>query len=65
MMLVLSRRIGQRIRLKTWQGDVIWLEVCDIDPSRGKVRIGIEAPPEVIIHRAEILDEPTTNKGDT
>lgn len=62
-MLVLSRRIGQRIRLKTWEGQVIWLQICDIDPSRNKVRLGIEAPPEVLIHRAELLDQPSNDEG--
>lgn len=47
-MLVLSRRLGQRIFL----GDSIVLQVTDLD--RDRVRIGIEAPPHVPIYREEV-----------
>lgn len=46
-MLVLSRRKGQRIRI----GPSIEIEVVRI--SSDTVRIGIEAPPEIRIDRAE------------
>ncbi|MGQ9920022.1 MAG: carbon storage regulator CsrA [Desulfobacca sp.] len=47
-MLIFTRRIGEEIRI----GDNIRLRIIDI---KGKqVRLGIEAPPEVIIHREEI-----------
>ncbi len=47
-MLIFTRRIGEEIRI----GDDIRLRIIDI---KGKqVRLGIEAPPEVIIHREEI-----------
>lgn len=46
--LIFTRRIGEEIRI----GDDIRLRIIDI---KGKqVRLGIEAPPEVIIHREEI-----------
>ncbi len=47
-MLIFTRRIGEEIRI----GDDIRVRVIDI---KGKqVRLGIEAPPDVIIHREEI-----------
>ena len=46
--LIFTRRIGEEIRI----GDNIRVRIIDI---KGKqVRLGIEAPPEVIIHREEI-----------
>lgn len=49
-MLVLSRRKDQRIRI----GDDI--EIVVVEASRGKVRIGIEAPREVRVIRPELLE---------
>lgn len=50
-MLVLSRHRDQRIKI----GDYITLTIVDI---RGdKVRIGIEAPKDVPVHRQEVYDE--------
>jgi carbon storage regulator len=56
MMLVLSRKISERIRI----GDSIVLTVVKV--SGGNVRLGIEAPPEVQILRDELLatDEETS-----
>lgn len=48
-MLVLSRRLGERIFI----GDNIVITVVDID--RGKIRLGIEAPKDVPIYREELL----------
>lgn len=50
-MLVLSRRRGERI----WIGSDICIILTDID--RGKVRIGIECPKDIAIHREECLPE--------
>lgn len=47
-MLILTRRVGQSIVI----GDSIRLTIHDAGKS--KVKIGIEAPPEVSIHREEI-----------
>lgn len=55
-MLVLSRKIGERIRI----GDDVVLTVVRIHGD--KVRLGIEAPDAVAIHREEVyrrlLQEP-------
>ena len=49
-MLVLTRKRDERIMI----GDQISLMVVDI---RGdKVRLGIEAPAEVAVHRSEVYD---------
>lgn len=50
-MLVLSRKLGEKI----YVGDNIVLTVVDID--RGKIRLGIEAPRDVVISREELLPE--------
>ncbi len=47
-MLVLSRKLGQRFQV----GTDIRVTIVKID--RNSVRIGIEAPDDVIIHREEI-----------
>lgn len=49
-MLVLSRRVGERIEV----GDGIVLTVVAIMGT--KVKIGIQAPPEMPVHRAEVAE---------
>ena len=61
-MLVLSRREKERIKL----GDSIVVTVVRV--AGDKVRLGIEAPPEVLVLRDELqphsADHPTTgSKG--
>lgn len=52
-MLVLSRKVGETIRI----ADNVEIVVVQIGP--GKVRLGINAPPEVKILRGELKpDEP-------
>lgn len=48
-MLILTRRIGERIRI----GDAVAVTVMDIKGAQ--VRIGIEAPKDVPVHREEIF----------
>lgn len=49
-MLVLSRRVGERLLI----GDDIEIVILD---SRGDgVKIGIDAPRNIAIHRAEVLE---------
>jgi carbon storage regulator len=48
-MLVLTRKLGERVMI----GPDIVVTVVDID--RGKIRLGIEAPKDVLIFREEIL----------
>lgn len=49
-MLVLSRKLSEQIII----GDNIILTVVDID--RGKIRLGIETPRDIPVHRKEIHD---------
>jgi carbon storage regulator len=57
-MLVLSRKLGEKIRI----GDNITVTVVEID--RNKIRLGIEAPDDVSIHRLEVWMEIHDNHGD-
>ena len=49
-MLVLSRKLGEKIVI---DGSI---EVTIVGLDRGKVRIGISAPPDVTVHRKEVFD---------
>ena len=58
-MLVLSRRESERIRL----GDSIVVTIVRL--GKDKVRLGIEAPPDVLVLREELepnADEPGAAK---
>lgn len=55
-MLVLARKKGEVILLGRGP-DQIRITVTDINRSHSQVRIGIEAPKEVLILRAEIEDD--------
>lgn len=57
-MLVLSRKPSERIQI----GDSIVVTVVRVEGST--VRLGIEAPPEVRVFRAELLPKSTLN-GET
>lgn len=50
-MLVLSRRVGESIEI----GNNVTVKVVRINGD--KIRIGIEAPPEINIRRSELADE--------
>ncbi len=50
-MLILSRKIGESIIIDD-RIEVKVLEIVD-----GKIKIGIEAPRDVTIHRKEVYDE--------
>lgn len=54
-MLVLSRKINEQIQI----GPDVWVTVVDI---RGdKVRLGIDAPRELDVHRREVADKIAAN----
>ncbi|KAA1417723.1 carbon storage regulator CsrA [Nocardioides humilatus] len=58
-MLVLSRRIGESVVV----GDDITITVLDV---RGDVvRVGIDAPRSVSVHRAELLAELADSNADS
>jgi carbon storage regulator len=47
-MLVLTRRVGEVIRI----GDDV--SICILEIQRGQVRIAIDAPREIPVHREEV-----------
>lgn len=51
-MLVLTRRIGESLII----GDEITVKVLSVDEESGQVRIGIDAPQTVDVHRREVFD---------
>ncbi len=54
-MLVLSRRVGESVVIGAGSPDAVTLTVLEV---RGDViRLGIDAPRSVAIHRAELLAE--------
>ena len=51
-MLVLTRKPGESLVMQTPDGVQITVTVCDVE--RGRVRLGIDAPREVIVMRSEL-----------
>jgi len=49
-MLILNRKVGEQIRI----GDEVLLTVLEI--GRGQIKLGVEAPRHVAIHRGEVYD---------
>jgi carbon storage regulator len=49
-MLILSRKIGQNIQI----GDNIKILITDMDFNKGLVKIGIDAPKNITVHRDEV-----------
>lgn len=49
-MLVLSRRVGERIRV----GHDVVIEIVEV--RDGRVKIGVTAPEEVAVWRQEVID---------
>jgi carbon storage regulator len=49
-MLILSRKVGQSIQI----GDNVKILITDMDIHKGLVKIGIEAPENITIHREEV-----------
>jgi carbon storage regulator len=48
-MLVLCRKNGQRVRIGQF------IEVTVLEIHNGRVKLGFSAPPEIPIHREEVL----------
>lgn len=62
-MLVLARRKSERIILRTPDGTVIVVTAVEIRGQAGKVKIGIDAPPEVMVDREEIYIKKLEERG--
>ena len=54
-MLVVTRKVDERLRLLLPDGSVIWVMICRV--SGEGVRVGIDAPPDVRIEREEIITD--------
>lgn len=52
-MLILVRKLDQRIRISHPDGDV-WLQIVSVE--RDRVKLGFTAPPSVAIRREELVD---------
>ncbi|MGB0213282.1 carbon storage regulator CsrA [Algiphilus sp.] len=49
-MLILTRRVGETLKI----GDDVTITVLSIKGNQ--VRVGIEAPPDVTVHREEVVE---------
>ncbi len=58
-MLVLSRKVGEKIRI----GDDIVIEIVELRGER--IRVGITAPKEVPCHREEVFQAIHRKDGDS
>lgn len=56
-MLILTRRISEKMMI----GDDVTIRVLGV--SGNQVRIGVEAPKDVAVHREEIYDRIQAEKG--
>lgn len=59
-MLVLARKIGERILVRSLAGDEIWIEIEKV--TNGVVHLGITAPPEFLIDREEVAKAKALSK---
>ena len=59
-MLVLSRKEGEQIVVSIGERTVV---IGIVDCRRGKVRIGVTAPPDITVHRQEIWNRQTDWHG--
>jgi len=50
-MLILTRKLGENIRI----GDKIKITILDVEG--GQVKLGIDAPPHIAVHREEIYEK--------
>lgn len=58
-MLILTRRVGETLMV----GDDVTVTVLGIKGNQ--VRLGVNAPKDVAVHREEIYDRIQGEKGDT
>ena len=56
-MLVLTRRFGERLLLTTPDGCEIEVHILERDGNKNVVKVGIEAPREVKVLRAELTED--------
>lgn len=54
-MLIITRRPNERVCFTLPDGEQVWITLTGID--RNQVRLGIDAPREIVINREELLPE--------
>ena len=54
-MLVLTRKKGDKVRLRLPDGTTVWVVL--VESRGGRVRLGFDAPREAEISRGELLPE--------
>lgn len=59
-MLVIERQPGERVRIELPDGRFVWLTAVRMD--RGRMRIGIHAPPDCVILREELIPKAPEKK---
>jgi len=59
-MLILSRKVGETVILKTSDGDVTVMVTKEVN---GRVLLGFEAPKAVVVMRSELLPNASQNKS--
>lgn len=57
-MLVLSRKIGEQVVLPS-----CGVTIAVVKIAGGKVRLGVQAPPETSVHRQEVWDRISDHRG--
>lgn len=55
-MLVLSRRVGERLVIDIPAGVARRIEVCLVELRPKQIRLGIDAGPDVEVLRGELID---------
>ncbi|WP_085730062.1 MULTISPECIES: carbon storage regulator [unclassified Pseudomonas] len=58
-MLVFSRKLGEMMVI----GEDITITIAQVDERRGQVRLGVEAPPTVLVHREEVYAQLRKSKA--
>ena len=53
-MLILARRPDEKITIYTPDGD--YIQILITEARQGLVRLGIEAPPDYVVLRDELID---------
>lgn len=54
-MLLLTRRLEQKIRIRLPDGRHAWIVLVELHPESGSVKLGIDAPLDCRIDRVELL----------
>ena len=54
-MLILERKSNEAIIIESPSGDIIEIQI--LDTTRGKAKVGIEAPEDYLILRDELVEE--------